>query len=68
MKDSCGGGMQQEAFPFPTKNFFTAKLNQALFKAQNIFSRENIIPFHSGIRMAAPGLRNSEGHKYENIP
>lgn len=45
MKDSCGGGMQQEAFPFPNKNFLTAKPNQALFKAQDIFPGEDFIPF-----------------------
>jgi len=45
MKDSCGGGMQKEVFPFPTKNFLADKPNQALFKAQNIFPGEDIIPF-----------------------
>lgn len=45
MKDSCGSGMQQEAFPFPTKNFLYTKTNQTLFKAQDIFTGEDIIPF-----------------------
>lgn len=45
MKDSCGGGMQQEAFPFLTENFLCTKTNQALFKAQDIFTGEDIIPF-----------------------
>lgn len=45
MKDSSGGGLQQEAFPFSTKNVLTTKPNQALFKAQNIFPGEDIIPF-----------------------
>lgn len=44
MKDSCGGGSQQEVFLFPTKNFLAAKPNQAPLKAQNIFPGEDIIP------------------------